>query len=572
MRIKIILTTVFTIILCYSEAQMYLSWAKRMGGVANYDEALSATIDSEGNVYTTGCFTGTVDFDPSAGVYNLTSAGSRDVFICKLDANGAFKWAKRMGGADDDIAYSIALDSSGNVYTTGLYNTTADFDPITSSTYNLTSAGLSDIFVSKLDSVGIFVWAKTMGGPDIDVAYSIKIDFMGNVYTTGRFGGVTDFDAGAGVFYPPSYGGTSDIFICKQDSLGDFIWAKSMGSSREDEAYSIVLDIMGNSYITGYFQNVADFDPGVATYNLSAAGGISDKDIFICKLDVSGNFVWAYRIGASNDDIGNSIDIDNFGNIYFTGSFWGVADFNPGTSSENLMSAGFEDIFVCKFDTLGTFIWAKRMGGAGSDFAKSISLDSMGNIYTTGYFDGISDFNPGGGYNLTSSGFSDVFVSKLDSSGMFVSAQKFGGVNSDYGYSIEVNNIENIYVAGYFIGTSDFDPGVGIYNLSSAGSEDAFVFKLANSFTSINEELNSKNLYKFYPNPFKHYAMIEFENLSNENHSLEVYNALGQLIHSINDVTVGQIRIEKGDMTSGLYFFQLNKNGTFVSNGKFIIE
>src|SRR5674476_671097 len=119
-----------------------LVWAKNMGGASD-DYVNSIAVDASGNVYTTGYFLGTVDFDPGAGTYNLTSAGGYDIFISKLDASGNFVWAKNMGGASDDRGTSIAVDASGNVYTTGSFRGTADFDP-GAGTYNLTSAGSGD--------------------------------------------------------------------------------------------------------------------------------------------------------------------------------------------------------------------------------------------------------------------------------------------------------------------------------------------------------------------------------------------------------------------------------------------
>jgi len=116
-------------------------WAKGMGGTG-VDEGGSIVADSSGNIYTTGVYQGTADFDPGISTTNLTSAGSSDIFITKLDSSGNFVWAKSMGGAGDDFGKGIVLDS-GNVYIVGDFQGTADFDPSTGTT-NLTSAGSSD--------------------------------------------------------------------------------------------------------------------------------------------------------------------------------------------------------------------------------------------------------------------------------------------------------------------------------------------------------------------------------------------------------------------------------------------
>jgi hypothetical protein len=127
-----------------------------MGGT-NVDQGIDVALDSAGNVYTTGFFLGTVDFDPGAGTFNLTSAGSGDLFVSKLDASGNLVWARSMGGAaSSDEGYGIVVDGAGNVYTTGSFSGTGDFDP-GAGTANLTSAGSFDVFVQKLDASGNFV-------------------------------------------------------------------------------------------------------------------------------------------------------------------------------------------------------------------------------------------------------------------------------------------------------------------------------------------------------------------------------------------------------------------------------
>ena len=257
-------------------------------------------------------------------------------------------------------------------------------------------------------------WAKSMGGTSgtsSESAYSIAIDASGNVYTTGHFEGTVDFDPGAGVSNLTSAAGYQDIFISKLDANGNFVWAKRMGGTSYDIAYSIAIDAAGNVYTTGHFFETADFDPGAGVSNLTSAGS---WDIFISKLDANGNFVWAKRMGGTSPDEANSIAIDASGNAYTTGFFNETVDFDPGAGVSNLTSAGEADIFISKLDANGNFVWAKRMGGTSVDKATSIAIDAAGNVYTTGYFYGTVDFDPGAGVsNLTSAGQVDIFISKL---------------------------------------------------------------------------------------------------------------------------------------------------------------
>jgi len=474
---KILLSACCITVAVLSSAQTTFQWAKKMGG-SSFDRGFAVTVDGAGNVYTTGYFNGTVDFDPGAATFNLTSAGVDDIFISKLDASGNFSWAKKIGGTSYEQGMSIAVDGSGNVYSTGYFQATADFDP-GASTFNLTSLGNTDIFILKLDASGNFLWAKQMGGTSSEQGKSLAIDGAGNIYTTGSFSGTVDFDPNAGTFNLTTP--QSDIFVSKLDASGNFVWAKQMGGNSVDNGSSIAVDGSGNVYTTGSFIGTTDFDPGPGTYNLTYFGTGLYTDIFVSKLDASGNFVWAKQMGGAgtSDDYGASIAVDGSGNVYTTGRFYGTADFDPGAGIFNLNAAGLE-IFVSKLDALGNFVWAKQLGGNSTGGGFSIALDPSGNVYTTGYFYGTADFDPGAGtYNLISAGASEVYVSKLNASGNFVWAVSMGGTSYDEGYAIYRDSQGNIYTTGSFTGTADFDPGAGTSNLVSSGGIDIFVNKMS---------------------------------------------------------------------------------------------
>jgi len=456
-----------------------LSWAKSIGGTS-YDDGYDVVLDGSRNVYTTGSFSGTVDFDPGAGEYELTSAGAYDIFISKFDTNGNFVWARSMGGTGSDDGYAIALDGSGNAYITGIFHDTADFDPGVG-TYNLISAGQGDIFISKLDTNGNFVWAKSIGGETFDdIGLDIVLDGNGNVYSTGEFYDTADFDPGVGTYTLTSIGG--DIFISKLDTDGNFVWAKDIGGAGSQTGTAIVVDGGGNVYSTGSFYGTADFDPGPGTYNLTSA----EENIFISKLDTNGNFVWAKNMVGAFRGISDDIVLDGTGNVYSTGHFQDVVDFDPGAGTYNLASAGGYDIFISKLDADGNFVWAKSMEGGGSDRGSGIMSDGHGNVYSTGRFQDMVDFDPGGGvYNLNSAGLADIFISKLDMNGNFVWAKSMGGTLNESGDQIVLDGSGSVYIAGTFFGTADFDPNAGTANLTSAGLSDIFVSKLDSGTISL---------------------------------------------------------------------------------------
>jgi len=377
----------------------HLVWAKQFGGTSP-DAGQSIAVDAAGNIYTTGSFEGTADFDPGPGIFNLTSVQPlyEDIFITKLDAFGNLVWAKQLGAYWDDAGQSIAVDAAGNVYATGYFYGTADFDPGTG-VFNLTSS-IKDVFIIKLDASGNLVWAKQLGGYDYDYASSIAIDDSGNVYTTGWFSGTADFDPGPATFNLTATG-AEDIFITKLDASGNLIWAKQLGGSfSNEEGRSIAVDTAGNVYATGFFDGTVDFDPGPATFNLNSGGG----GIFIIKLDASGNLIWAKQLGSGSNDIGYFLTLDAAGNVYATGVFQFTADFDPGPATFNLNAAGV-DIFITKLNASGNLVWVKQLGGTDNDYGYSIAVDSTGSVYTTGYFLSTGDFDPGPAtFNLTHNG------------------------------------------------------------------------------------------------------------------------------------------------------------------------
>jgi gliding motility-associated-like protein len=389
-------------------------WARSITGTSGSATSAAIATDAVGNVFITGRFTGTSDFNTNAGILNITSAGIDDMFILKLDTNGDFIWAKTIGGAGSEISYSIAIDNLGNVYTTGTCTGPADFDP-GPGVFNISpNSGYSTFFL-KLDSNGDFVWAKITGAgtSNIDGGRSIALDASSNVYVTGQFTGTVDFNPGAGVSNLTSNTpGFSDIYICKLDSDGNYVWAKSIGGTTWDYGNAITIDASGNVNAAGRFFGPADFDPGPGVNLLGS--GLSG--IYILKLDGDGNFIWAKAVEGTLI-YRSGLALDGFGNIHITGSFSGTIDFDPGLGVFNLTSTIW-DAFVLKLDIVGNFVWASTTIVGNTDFDEpySMAANSSGDMYLTGYFSATSDFDPSScTFNMISAGLSDIFIQKLSS-------------------------------------------------------------------------------------------------------------------------------------------------------------
>lgn len=187
------------------------------GGAVTAEYPYDIKTDAANNIYVTGLFAGTVDFDPGPGTYNLTSATSAsDAFICKLNPAGQLTWAKQLAGASGSFSFAkaMALDNSGNVYTSGYISGTFDMDP-GPNTATATSVAAGGPFVSKLDADGNYIWGKTFGGTAQAQSYSIGVDAAQNVYTTGFFKDTIDLDPGTNSTIITTTTGAQGVFINK---------------------------------------------------------------------------------------------------------------------------------------------------------------------------------------------------------------------------------------------------------------------------------------------------------------------------------------------------------------------
>lgn len=548
-----------------------LTWAKSMGG-NNYEEGYDIAVDKQLNVYTTGYFRNTVDFDPGVGVANLSSAGGYDIFIQKLNASGELVWAKSIGGlSNNDFGYAIAVDNDGNVYATGTFSETVDFNPGVG-VDEMTGGSMADIFIVKLDVSGNFVWAKIMGGSHTDMGKSIEVDSKGNVYTTGAFTGTVDFDPGIQTYNMYSQGYSDyQIYIQKLNASGNFVWAKSMGAESDDIGSSITLDNFGNIYSTGNFKSTADFNPGDATTNLVANG---NADVYIQKLDTAGNFIWAKSFGSKFNDFTEGITVDASGNVLTTGRFSDTIDVDPSASVFKLNTTSYTDydFFVHKLDKNGNFLWAKSVGDYDNDFSRAIATDKSNHVYVTGYYIGKPDFNPGPEKVNLGAGSGSFFL-KLDSLGDFKNAINVAGA-SDHSMGMTIDTAGNLYATGYFMGTVDFDPSANVVNLTAIGySIDLFVTKWnQDAPTGIADHVATSRFISIAPNPAKDKTVLTISNLqSPQVFQLTILNSYGQIVKQMEINTINT-NIDLKNLCAGLYFYQVHTDDTTATIGKFIVE
>ena len=450
-------------------AQIFQS-VTQIGGIGE-DQANTLHVDVSDNIYLAGYFSGTVDFDPSGSTADLTSNGDTDIFLAKYDASGNYMWAIHIGGTASDEGMDIDTDASGNVYLTGFFRGTADFDP-SGATANLTSNGGSDIFVAKYSSSGAYSWAHNFGSSTLEIGYGIVLDNSDNVYVTGYFTGTVDFNPGV-VSEDRTSVGDFDLFLAKYDASGSFIWANAFGSLGVETGFGLVTDGTNYVYVTGQYENSIDFDPGGGISTLTSSGG---RDIFFAKYDLSGNFEWANGIGSTGFDRGFNLTVDGSGNVYVIGSFEGTADFDPSGGTQNITSNGARDAFFGKYNSSGGYEWAYNIGGTSTgDEGYSIGLDGSGNVCISGYFSSTVDFDPSGTtVNLSSNGDKDLYFAKYDNLGNYIWAAGLGGTTDDEAISIAINSSDQVVFTGFFTGTVDFDFSGSTSNLASSGDKDIY--------------------------------------------------------------------------------------------------
>jgi len=436
---------------------------------------LSSTADAAGNVYTAGYFSNTADFDPGPNTMNLTANGYSDAYISKLNTAGNYVWVIQLGGAGGDNINDVEVDDQGNIYVVGA-SSGADFDPGPGVVNTPGSA-----FVAKYDPDGHLIWVSGATG-----GIALAIDASYNIYVVGN-----------GVQVAQN---ANDAYIAKLSSTGVLQWKKIFAGKKEDLGWSVAIDHDGNVIAGGSFMSdTLDVDPGPGVFNLTnPLGGF---DSWLVKLDPSGNFIWG---GVITPDYPNDIKTDAANNIYITGFFGGIADFNPLPGTFNLQTApDAADTYICKLNSLGYLEWVQQLACTANSWsnATAMVLDASGNIYVSGFLKGTIDMDPGPGTaNFTSVAAGGPYVGKFDASGNYVWGKVFGGTAQAQSYGLGVDAAQNVYTTGYYSDTLDLDPGPNTAIVTTVpGAQGMFINKfvpfvggsLPLTWLNVNGELNN---------------------------------------------------------------------------------
>lgn len=323
-------------------------WAFNIGGTDLGDNGIGVFADKNNDILVTGYFRSVVDFDPSVAEAKLEQ-DQGTLFVAKYNSSGKYLWAFNtgQGGNIDNTGFKIAADNLNNVIVTGFFQgINIDFDP-SPAINSLSSSGSFEFFVAKYSSSGQYIWAKSAGGPGVDVGRSVTVDKSNNIYVTGDYNSSSiNFNNGQAANILSNNGG-NDLFLVKYSPVGEHVWSFGTGGSANEYGMSISRDDLDNVLIGGTFTGInVDFDPSPNTIGLTSKG---NNDIYAVKYSAGGAYLCSFSLGGPDNDMGKSIV--NYGNYsYLTGVFNGTnIDFDP-LNGTRLMTSAAEDAFIAKYD------------------------------------------------------------------------------------------------------------------------------------------------------------------------------------------------------------------------------
>ena len=397
-----------------------LEWVKRAGGTSYYGEySFGITTLSDDSTVVTGCFGGSATFgEGEANETVLVSDGWHDIFVARYNPDGTLAWAKSAGGTDisaNDVGYGITTLSDDSTVVTGCFGGSATFGKGEANETVLVSDDATDIFVARYNPDGTLAWAKRAGGTDPDCGYGITMLSDDSTVVTGRFRGSAIFgEDELNETVLVSVDGETDIFVARYNPDGTLAWAKRSGGTNWDEGWGITTLSDDSTVVSGLFWGSATFGEGDPNETVLTSDGWTD--IFVARYNPDGTLEWAKRSGGTDYDYGHGIATLSDESTVMSGYFDGSATFGEGEANETvLVSAGWDDIFVARYNPDGTLAWSKRAGGMDVDKGHGITTLSDDSTVVTGYFSDSAIFGEGEPNEtiLVSDGGSDIFVARF---------------------------------------------------------------------------------------------------------------------------------------------------------------
>lgn len=440
-----------------------LSWATYYGD-AELDHGYSVATDHLGNVYLAGS-TESENNIATPGAHQTSHAGGLDAFLIKFDTDGNRLWGTYYGDEENDNAFDVATDPSGNVYIVG--NTESQNNISTPGAHQTTHMNSDDAYIVKFNSAGVRQWASYYGGSNVDFGQSVATDASGNVYLAGFTEGSTTL-ASIGA-HQTAFGGNADPFLVKFNSAGVRQWATYCGGAGEDINADVATDPLGNVFLTATTQSSS----GISTPGTYQPAYNGDDDVFIVKFNSAGVRQWGTYYGGTGTEKNSCIASDLSGNIYLGGEVNSL-DFIAFNAHQGSM-AGLWDGFVAKFNTSGARLWSTYYGGGGEDAVRSIDTGPAGNVFVSGSSSSSGGLSTAGSHKPFGSG-PDAFLGKFTSDGTLDWGTYYGGPVTEEGLGVSINTFGHVYISGITtssIGVATTDAHQTVYGTF----EDAFLAK-----------------------------------------------------------------------------------------------
>ncbi len=449
-----------------------ISYSTFLGG--SLDEGgLAITVSTNGEAFVTG-YTNSTNFPTASSFDPSFNAGSNDCFVSKIVAGGgSLSYSTYLGGTQVDLGAGIAVDTFGNAYITG-YTQSSDFP--TQSAYDATANGNWDCFVTKLSPSGnALAFSTYIGGSDRDRGNAIELDSANNIYVcgfmrSGNFPFVSAFDS--------TYNFGWDAFVLKMSSSGaTLIYNTCLGGGGDDYAYDLVVDSLGNVFLTGL--TGSSTLPMQSAFQATFGGGANDA--FVTKFSQAGNsLLYSTFLGGLDSDWSEDIALDRLGRVYIAG-VTSSGNLPTAAAYDNSFNGGTGDIFVTRFNAnLAALSYSTYIGSGSFDRALSIAVDDSNKVNVIGYTAGF-DFPIAAALDNTfNGGLNDCVLFRLSPSGGTLQFSTFvGGSGDDIGYGITLNSVNlDMYITGSTNSTSF--PILNPLPSGYGGSTDAFVTKIAN--------------------------------------------------------------------------------------------
>lgn len=454
----------FLLLLSYfqSHSQKF-KWAGQIGG-SQSEYSQDITKDSDNNLIVVGRFANSGNFNPdTTAPITLTSNGGTDAFICKIDSLGNLVWAKSIGGSSTDIAFGVNVDDSNNIYIAGYFENTVDFNPSSSLTNNISAVGFQDVFITKWDSNGDFIWANSYGTPGSEIPFDLCLDNNNNAYITGTYR----------LMNMPH----SDVFVTKFNFDGSKSWTRIFGGAYTDIGYA-VKNKGSQLYLTGTFSDTVSFNSSVSSNILIAKGS---NDVFVSVIDTAGLLIDIKHFSGSGNEIIYDIDFDLDENIVFTGTYTDTAYFGFDSVKNNISSSSFQDAFIWSVDSTFKTNWISTQYGLGNQICKNTSIvDSF--IYVGCSHMNTTYLSTDSSLSMISRGSSDGLVAMYNLEGMILSSTQIRGVNQEQIECLVATSNHHVYYSGHFYGPTMFEFDTSARTFNSRGS-----FNLTDVFLASHE-------------------------------------------------------------------------------------